>query len=444
MAIGTDAFETVAPLPPPPAPLFCPSVFVVSAHCKNLAAEAFLSFAKAGLHYSFARCLNHTAMATYIPSKIFIKNRVFPCFPVRNFLRSASLNQPPQMRRFIPLLVALAIAAFPGLTNAQSVTTIPVGFTSTAITPAVDSTSPKGTVVSVPFYAVADFVGAVGSVDSASALSISGAAFTVNQFTSTPHLARMKSGASPGRFFVITANTATQLTLDTTAAGYTLTTGAPGNTQAQVVAGDSVEILPANTLGALFGTSSVPFQTGSVNSADNVYVWNKTNQNFDVFFHDGTNWRKSGSGLNQNDFVILPDQGLFILRRATAPLNLTFLGTVPSTTERTDFVGPTSSFESNRFPVDFTLAGATNPLNLQNLPNWLSGSVNSADNVYVWNNTNQNWDVYFYNSTNWRKSGSGLNQNSTVIPLGTAMFILRRSSAAGNQSTLVQALPYSL
>lgn len=354
------------------------------------------------------------------------------------------------MRRFIPLCVALAAFVSASAVFAQSVTTIPVGFTAPTITAAASATSPKGTVVSVPFYAIADFQGAVSAVDSTNQLSLSGAAFTpspaAGDLVTVPHLARMKSGSSAGRFFKITANTATQLTLDTTVAGYTLTTGAPSNTQAQVVVGDSVEILPAHTLGSLFGTSTVPFQTGaSANAADDVYIWNKTNQNFDVYFHNGTSWRKSGSLANQNSFVVLPDQGLFILRRATTDLPLTFLGTVPSTTERTDFVGPLSTFLSSRFPVDFTLAGTTNPLNLQTLPSWQTGSsANAADNVYIWDVAGQKWDIYFHNGTSWRKSGSLANQNTTVVPLGTAMFVLRRSAAAGNNSTLVQLLPYTL
>jgi uncharacterized protein (TIGR02597 family) len=375
-------------------------------------------------------------MATYITSKIFIKNSIFSCFPLRNYLRSISLNQPPHMRRLTPILVALAIATLPGLTSGQSVTTIPVGFTTATVPAATDASNPASTVISAPFYAVADFVGAVSSVDSSNQLSVSGAAF--GSLTGTPHLARLKSGASIGRFFVVTANTATQLTLDTTTAGYTLTTGAPSTTQAQVNVGDSVEVLPANTLGTLFGTSSVPFQTGaSANASDNVYLFNGAS--WDVYFHNGTNWRRSGSGLNQNNAVVLPDRGMFIVRRAVSPLSFTFLGTVPSTTERTDFTGPASTFRSVRFPVDTTVLG----LGLQALPSWLAGaSASASDNLYLWNGSS--WSVYFYNGTNWRKSGSGLNQNTTVIPLGTAMFVVRQSTAAGSTSTLVQTLPYTL
>ena len=341
------------------------------------------------------------------------------------------------------LLSALTLCAFT-LSNAQTtVTTVPVGFNTATVPAAPSSSSPSSTVVSVPFYQVADFQGAISSVDSSSAVSISGAGFTTNQFTTTPHLARFKTGNSTGRFFIITANTATQLTLDTATAGYTLTTGAPNSTQTQVAVGNSVEIVPANTLSSLF-PSGAPFQVGaSANAADNVLLFNGTS--WETYFYNNSvnQWRRSGSGLNQNTKVILPDQGLFIVRRATSALNLTFLGTVPSTTEKTDIPGPGSSFKANRFPVDVTLKGSTNPLNLQNLPGWLAGaSANAADNVLLWNGTS--WSTYFYNGTNWRRSGSGLVQDSTVIPLGAAMFIVRQSSATGSNSTFTQTVPYSL
>jgi uncharacterized protein (TIGR02597 family) len=349
------------------------------------------------------------------------------------------------MRPFHSLLAATLVslcltAALP----AQTVQTIPVGFNTATVTAAPNASTPSSTVVSVPFYQIASFQGAISTVDSSNQISFSGTTFT-STLTAPPYLARLKTGTSVGRFFLVTSFTNTQLTLDTATAGYTLTTGSPSTTQAQVAVGDSVEILPANTLGTLF-PSGAPFQTGpSSSQADNVYIWNGTT--WDVFFHNGTNWKKTANFGNFETKPVLPDQGLFIVRRGTSPLNLTFLGTVSSTTERTDFPGAGSSFKSNRFPVDATLAGSatstTYPLNLQSLPNWQSGaSAAAADNVYIWNGTT--WDVFFYNGTNWKKTANfGTFDNQKVL-LGSAMFIVRRSTAAGSNSTLVQTLPYTL
>ena len=177
-------------------------------------------------------------MPTSIDNEIFIKNGNFPCSSVRNFLRFTPVRPFSHMRRSIPVLCFAAILAIGASLSAQTVTTIPVGFNTAAITPAADANTPKGTVVSIPFYQPAVFVGAVSSVDSSNQISISGANFT-STLTTPPYLAHLKSGASSGRFFIITGNTATQLTLDTATAGYTVTTGSPNNTQAQIVAGDS-------------------------------------------------------------------------------------------------------------------------------------------------------------------------------------------------------------
>ncbi|MGZ4963556.1 MAG: hypothetical protein ACXWIU_00490 [Limisphaerales bacterium] len=346
------------------------------------------------------------------------------------------------MKRSLFLSAVIACGILVGNLNAQTVATNPVGFNTSTITPALSVSAPSSTVVSAPFYAPADFRGSVSSLDSTSSFSFSGTPFTASQFTTTPHLARMVSGNSVGRFFLITANTTSQITVNTF--GYNLVSGAPGNTDTQITVGDSCEICPANTLGSLFGTSSVPFQTGTTSAtADNVYLFNGTT--WDIFFNNGTHWKQQGNlSTNLDNTVVYPDRGMFILRRGTGALSLTFLGAVPYSNERTDFPGPGSSFKSNRFPVDLTLAGATNPLNLQTLPGWQTGTTSAtADNVYLWNGTT--WNIFFYNGTHWKQQGNlSSNLDSTAIPIGTAMFVVRRSTASGNNSTLVQTLPYTL
>jgi uncharacterized protein (TIGR02597 family) len=348
------------------------------------------------------------------------------------------------MRRIIlPTFVFALISV--GQTAFGQVTTNPVGFVSADITPATDATHPKSTVVSTPFYDLPDFQGAVSSVDSTTQISISGAAFTVNQFSSTPHLARFKSGPSVGRFFLIASNTATQLTLNTTrnSQTYNLTTSAPANAlQLQVNVGDQVEILLAHTLGTLFGTTAatVPLQQAtSAQNADNVLLFNGTNWDTYYYNNSANQWRSTGF-TNRNDTIVFPDNGMFIVRRGTAALKLTFLGNVPSTTEKTDIRGPASSMLSVRFPVATTLGG----LALQNSPGWQAGtSAQGADNVLLFNGTS--WDTYYFNSNanQWRSTGF-TDRGSTPITIGSAMFIVRQSSAQGTNSTFVQVLPYTL
>ena len=319
------------------------------------------------------------------------------------------------------------------VTNADSTTTaatVPVGFTTTAVTPATDANTPSSQVLSVPFYQPAAYAAAVTSVDSATQFSSSSASWTASQFAQTgaPYLVHFKSGSSVGRYFLISANTTNQLTV--VPRGYSLTT--------TVAASDTFEIVPANTFGTLFGTTSVPLQTGTTSDvADDIYLWNGSG--FSVYYHNGSIWKLSGSLANQNNTVIYPDEGLFLVRRATTSLSLNFVGTVPSVTERSDVFGPASTFLANRFPVDTTLTA----VGFQNLPSWQTGTTSDvADNVYIWNGSS--WVVYYYNGTNWKASGILGSQDSKIIPTGSAVFVVRKSTATGTNGTLAQVLPYTL
>ena len=350
------------------------------------------------------------------------------------------------MSRLIILILAIAsVGSFSSTSFAQTVATGPVGFTKVTIPAAPNATTPSNSVVSTPFAATAAFAGSIASLDSPNSFTISGAAFTANQFIGTlsptekpPYLVRLKTGNNTGRFFLITAHDSNTLTVNPQ--GYTFVSGAPANaSQIQVSAGNLVEIFPANTLNSLFPSGNPFFKNASVNSADNVYLFNGTK--WEVFFHNGTSWRKSGNGLVQNNAIVYPDDGIFIVRRQTTSLDLTFLGAVSTTAERTDIPGPGSTYISNRFAVGTKMIDT----NIQNLPGWKKDtSVNDADNVLLWNPANSTWRTYFHNGTSWRRSGSGLSTDNDVVPINGALFVIRRSTAAGSQSTLTQPLPYTL
>ena len=315
-------------------------------------------------------------------------------------------------------------------------TTLPVGYLAITVPAAASASNPGNATVSVPFYAAIIRGGTIASVDSATSFSIGSASWTAGQFTAAPHFVRITTGTHTGRFFLITANSSNQLTVETR--GYSLVSGAPANTsEIRLLTTDSVEIIPAHTLGTLFGASSVAFQTGgSAAAADNVIIWDGSM--WVPYFHDGTSWKTTGSFIPQNNAVVRPDTTMFIVRRALTSLTLTLIGTVPSGTERTDLPGPGSVFVSRRFPANTTLSA----LGLHTLPGWGSGnSASSADEVNLWNGTT--WESFYYNGTNWKKAGSFVNADSQPVPASSGLFVTRRSSAAGTTSTLTQAAPYS-
>ena len=174
-----------------------------------------------------------------------------------------------------PLAAAIACtllaSLLPTLRAQTTATTTPVGFITVNIPAAADANTPSNTTVSVPLYATAAFQGSVALVDSATTLTLTGAAFTAGQFgpystTQPPYLVRVKVGAQVGKFWLITGNTTNQLTVTNPYGGTTdITT--------QLSAGNSCEIVPANTLGSVFGTTSPVVSTGasaSATTADNV------------------------------------------------------------------------------------------------------------------------------------------------------------------------------
>jgi uncharacterized protein (TIGR02597 family) len=307
--------------------------------------------------------------------------------------------------------------------GAQTTATTPVGFIKLTLPAAADASTPSSTTISIPLYDSPDFSGPVASVDSSSSVSVSGAAWTAGQFTSSPHLIRFKSGAQSGRFYLITSNTTSQVTVDT-----------QGGSLASVAANDTCEVLPARTLGSLFGTGTTSLQTGSTpNSADNVFLWNGSS--WATYYHNGSSWRKSGSLASQDATIIYPDDGLFVIHRALSAVDLIFTGTVPSTQEQTDLAGSGLTFMGNRFPLDTQLS----TVGLQQTAAWVTGTTsNGADNVFIWNGSS--WSVYYHNGTNWKKSGSLSSQDATVIPSGSAIFVKR---AASSSATLTQSLPYT-
>src|SRR3954471_8902179 len=90
-------------------------------------------------------------------------------------------------------VASLAVAVT--LSAQTTVSTVPVGFNTVTIP------AGKSNVVSVPFYQVAKFQGANSAVGS-NTLTFSGTTFTTTlPAANAPYLARMKTGASTGRFF---------------------------------------------------------------------------------------------------------------------------------------------------------------------------------------------------------------------------------------------------
>ncbi len=233
-----------------------------------------------------------------------------------------------------------------------------------------------------------------------------------------PHFVRIidESSDDYGRLFLIENNSQTSLTLDFS----TVVDGETGNASSFFSAGTLVEIVPAATLGSIFGAYSPVSgwdSTEAVNegggydnpgAADWVYLWTP-NSGYETFFHvDGsghrivkTGWYSQGSSQNRNNAVIYPDEAFIVAKRKS--------GTVTLDIELGASEAPACIF----LPVSGDLFVANNPYGMDMLlaeliPSTSIGTGNSKFKPGTSNSdtgmdtitllTDAGWNTYYYKS----------------------------------------------
>lgn len=251
----------------------------------------------------------------------------------------------------------------------------------------------------------AGFITAVG----ANTLSSSVAGWSASQLAqaATPYWLRITSGAAEGRMFLVTANTSTQLTLDTE--GVDLTS-------LGIVAGsDSYELFRAATLASSFPTGKLLSGTSSTGDLLKLHAGGS---NWLCYYHDGTNWRSSAGVLSDN-VVIRPNHGWHITRRG-ATMPLVMVGRAPTTCSWAAVSRGTRTYVS-LLPVPNTLG----EMEWQTLPAWTS-----SDLVQQWNGST--WISYYYDGTHWRQQGqSGVDCDNTIITKPGLPVMFNRPSGIG-------------
>jgi uncharacterized protein (TIGR02597 family) len=337
---------------------------------------------------------------------------------------------------------ALLLVSASGLTQAvassTAVATLPAGMRQVTLL--------KGTPnwFSLPLTGQPIFTGTVSAVTSNS-ISVAGGAetFATNLATpGSPYFVQFLSGAEAGRTMLITANTTTSLTLDTTdnGVGSVVALNASGDS---VAAGDSFQIFPGDTLASVFGagTSGNPLLLagGAYNGlGDTVMLCGPKLQ--DYYFNSALGyWVQRGSSTNANNTVIYPFSSVCVLRVATSNATLLLTGQVTPVNSCSKVAVNTDVYGSSHYPVDVTLA----QLNMGS--NWLkSSNPNAADDIGIWT-PSVNGFTYYYQQPNgnWYQCYGGnpsTVQNSLTLPAGAAVEYLSRSST---QSFVVSALPYT-
>jgi uncharacterized protein (TIGR02597 family) len=350
----------------------------------------------------------------------------------------------------IPSLVAVAtLGALTYPSHGQtSVATVPQGFVNITIKPSTDGTTPTLTQFSAPLQPAATITGqSVGRLSgvAASTLSNSSAGWTASALSSTtaPFYVKVRTGSGAGRIFRITANTSTDLTVDTQ--GFDLTTLGI----ATGASGDSYEIFPGYTLLSLLGTPTEGVIGGnstqfSANQTDKVLI----NDSIGIarFFYYDTSvsqWRRLGSATNQNTLPISPFTGMTYYRVSTTPLSFTFTGKVPDTNAKIAIPTTGTTLLASYFPATTTLAS----LALNTLPTWrklgdAGVTLDDTDRVLAEDSIGIVRSFYF-DGTSWKRVGSNSVQDSVAISAGSTIYLTRFGSGTNNE-TWARTLPYSL
>jgi hypothetical protein len=234
-----------------------------------------------------------------------------------------------------------------------------------------------------------------------------------------PWAVRITSGRASGALLDITANTATSLTV-----------AAASLADLGVASGDSFELVALDTLGTLFGSTTL-LSGPTPATADVVQV--RSGTVWVSYFLDSTRgyWRRS-SGLisNCDNTVIRPGTGLLVTRRGSA-MPLVFTGRVLGGQFRFPVSNAGSTVLSQGFPTDTTLSG----LAVQGLlPGWRAGtSVSAADSLALFNGST--WTPYVFNGRSWQ-TPAGVNCDNVTVPADALLLIQRPGTKPGTTDLL--------
>ncbi len=325
-------------------------------------------------------------------------------------------------RAFLLALSCVAISTLesPAATSeaaSELTRTSPVGFATLRVP------GKSARAISVPLNNAPVFAGTMESV-SGTTVTVSGASWAPDvwgPFLSNPFVVRLSSGETAGQVFPIISNGSGTLVLEENSLG-------------RISPGQQFEIVPVDTLAGLFGETGQGLLThADPSKADNVMIHDGLGWN--TYYNDGTKWLKTGAGAeSQNTVALLPDQGIFIVRRAATALVVSINGEVPPSPAATELPADAAFFLANPFPINTRLS----ELQLQEDPSWLKGKdADSADRVLIY--SGKDWTVYYHDGKQWRQKGG--TKKDPLVTKGSAVVIERK---AGSDILLAPEPPYSL
>ena len=339
--------------------------------------------------------------------------------------------------RILPLVTAGLLAVS---LQAQSVSTVPVGAVTVNIAAGTGSAYRLST-ISFPLIGDASADGqAVGVITGVTETTISNsdANWTTNQLSSAsaPWLIQITSGDAEGSTLALStlvANTTTTVAVSPEE------TNVVNLTDLGVKVGDTYKIIPADTLLSIFGSPEDTGILGAVSSTGADIVQLLVSGTWRKYYYNTVSqaWLRVGLETNSNNVIIRPDSLVLYNRLADTPLALSMVGEVPSRQRKVLIRSSGLTTVSTMWPTEVTLGTSS----IELLPGWVS-SADSSVADYVQILVSGTWRKYYHNGEQWLRLGLNTGSDSQVVPVGSGMFVVKRSPAVA--TTLVQPLPYSL
>ena len=335
----------------------------------------------------------------------------------------------------LAVVLLLSGASLNSASAQVTITTDPVGFTTTSLLGSSDS------FVSIPFTRPPEFIGGLASTTMPGAITVAGTPWTPSQFKyvkgSQPkhYYVLIGPGArtNEGRTYAITDNTHNSLTVTTTA--FDDGSGIPASTQIEIIPyWTPATIFPATDAGISFTVTTNPpsYQT-LIRVPDYSAAGTDFRYAAEYYFNSGA-WQRVSGGDGSDD-PLLPD-GYFVVRNSSAAptLPLTNVGSV--LLKKLSVYLATSTNQAQNNPVSMV-----RPINVAldatglNLGNGSFGGGATGDKLLLFNNAAVGIDklpsaIYTYD-THWRLSGDSTSSDrgADIVPAGTGFVVQKAANA---------------
>jgi uncharacterized protein (TIGR02597 family) len=311
--------------------------------------------------------------------------------------------------------------------NAQTITTAPVGFVNMVITQMVSGTT---TAIGLPMQPMRNDQGYISAVSS-NVITVNCSTCATSTYANPNALnyVEFMTGNGVGRYYAVTNNNATTITLSVGTENLT-TLGGGG-----VLSNDMYVIRPFWRISDVFGPAGTSaLQAGTAyTTADNILIWNPSTAGYLTIYARvlglATNWTQFGVSGNVNNMPLLPDEGMFIMRRSAATTNIILAGEV-NTTNLTTVLEQGVNLVGNGFPAGTVIS---NSMLVAPGTGFNPGATYTvADNVLVWSIANQGWQTVYDRTlgatTNWTMFGVSGTTNALVLGMGQGYMIYNKTT----------------